>query len=335
MQDYPKKPPSRMKQASKKETNVMSLHFRNRHQGRYDLTRLIAVDSGHKNTLEKYVLNAPNGDLTIDFANPEAVMALNRALLKDTYQITEWNVPATNLCPPIPSRADYLHHLADLLAISNQGIIPRKGVHVIDIGTGANGIYPLIGASEYEWQFTATDINPKSLENFQQILNANPQFDSNIRLRLQQHPNSIFDHIIDTDDWFDLSMCNPPFHRSLKEAQEGTVRKWKNLGKFDAKQKVTLNFGGENAELWCPGGELSFIQRMIMESIKFSKHCFWFTSLISKSSNIPAILESLKLANVHRYQLVEMCHGHKQSRFIAWTFLTPAQQTAWAKLRWK
>ena len=27
--------------------------------------------------------------------------------------------PNENLCPPIPGRADYIHHIADLLSINN------------------------------------------------------------------------------------------------------------------------------------------------------------------------------------------------------------------------
>lgn len=336
MQSQPKKSSLPTDTTSRKAVDTILLHPRNRYQGEYDFIRLVAADSMHgKTALAQFLQKNPHGELSIDFTNPQAVMALNRALLKDSYQITAWNIPATNLCPPVPGRADYIHYLADLLAVNNQGKIPKKNVRVLDIGTGANGIYPLIGASEYGWQFVASDINAMSLENFQKILNANPQFNSNITLRHQPNPNSIFDNIISDDEWFDLSMCNPPFHQSLTEAQEGTRRKWKNLGKTEAATNTALNFGGQDAELWCPGGELSFIQNMIKESQSVSKRCFWFTSLVSKSSNLPAITTSLKQAKVHSYKTIQMQQGHKQSRFIAWTFLTSAQQIAWAKLRWR
>ena len=50
---------------------------------------------------------------------------LNRALLKADYGIDFWDIPPNYLCPPIPGRVDYIHHLADLLARSNNNEIPR------------------------------------------------------------------------------------------------------------------------------------------------------------------------------------------------------------------
>jgi 23S rRNA (adenine1618-N6)-methyltransferase len=43
--------------------------------------------------------------------------------------------------PSIPGRADYIHYIADLLAESNNGIIPRSWDQGLDIGIGANCIY--------------------------------------------------------------------------------------------------------------------------------------------------------------------------------------------------
>lgn len=308
---------------------VAGLHPRNRHQGHYDFVRLSLANTD----LNQYLLKNPSGETTIDFAGPQAVKALNRALLIDSYGIREWDIPATNLCPPVPGRADYLHHLADLLAASNQGKRPKKNnIQVLDIGTGANGIYPLIGAAEYGWQFVASDINPNSLANVEQILTANPPLAAKITLRLQADSRTIFHNIIREDDWFDLSMCNPPFHASKAEAQEGTQRKWQNLGK--AQEGENLNFGGEDAELWCQGGEAAFIQSMIEESQAYATRCFWFTTLVSKSANLPTITKTLKQAKVQAHKTINMQQGQKQSRFVAWTFLSPVQQAAWAKLRW-
>jgi 23S rRNA (adenine1618-N6)-methyltransferase len=315
------------------------LHPRNRHHARYDFARLSAADTiatGSNNTcLQHFVSTNAHGEESIDFADPAAVKALNRALLKDSYGVNGWDIPAANLCPPVPGRVDYLHYIADLLTASNQGKqIKKKNIRVLDIGTGANGIYPLLGASEYAWQFVATDINRLSLANVQMVLDANPLLAEKISLRLQIDPNAIFRNIIEDDDWFDLSMCNPPFHTSLAEAKEGTQRKWSNLGKTTAKADTNLNFGGQDAELWCPGGELAFIQKMIKESAGIATRCFWFSTLVSKSTHLPAISAALKQAKVQTQQIINMQQGQKQSRLVAWTFLNSAQQAAWAKLRW-
>lgn len=307
------------------------LHARNRHQGRYDFARLIQTDPA----LEKFINMNAYGEQGIDFADAAAVKALNRALLKDSYGIQGWDIPEHTLCPPVPGRADYVHNLADLLAASNRGKIPKKqSVQVLDIGTGANLIYPLLGASEYGWQYLASDINPNSLANAQTILDANPQLTQRISLRLQPVANAVFKGIVGADEWFDISMCNPPFHTSLAEAREGSQRKWQNLGKVPEASDAALNFGGQDAELWCPGGELAFIQRMIRESAQIATRCFWFTTLVSKSASLPGIYAALKQAKVESHKTVTMSQGQKQSRFVAWTFLNPAQQAAWAKLRW-
>lgn len=308
---------------------IARLHPRNRHQGHYDFARLSAASA----ELHQYLRKNPAGETTIDFAEARAVKALNRALLKDSYGICDWDIPAANLCPPVPGRADYLHHLADLLTSSNHGKLPKKNkLQVLDIGTGANGIYPLIGAAEYGWQFVASDINPSSLSNVERILASNPHLAAKISLRLQTDSNTIFHNIIQDTDWFDLSMCNPPFHASKTQAQEGTQRKWQNLGK--STEGEHLNFGGEDAELWCQGGEATFIQTMIKESQQFATRCFWFTTLVSKSANLPEIAKALKQAKVQTHKTIAMHQGQKQSRFVAWSFLSPAQQAAWAKLRW-
>lgn len=39
-----------------------------------------------------------------------------------------------------------------------------------------------------------------------------------------------------------------------------------------------LNFGGQQQELWCEGGEVAFITQMIAESQQFGRQVKWFTS---------------------------------------------------------
>lgn len=321
---------------SPKKPKPAGFHPRNLHQGHYDFAALIAADANRDYALAHYVQRNEHGEQSIDFADARAVKALNRALLKLQYGINDWDIPEDYLCPPVPGRADYIHGLADLLSAANQGKAPKKNsVQVVDIGTGANGIYPLIGSRAYTWNFVATDINTEALTNLQKLVNANPQLANKIRLRHQAHRDHIFQHILQNDEWFDLSMCNPPFHTSATEAHSGTNRKWQNLGKTHLASNADLNFGGQAAELWCPGGELQFISKMMDESRQFATQCFWFTSLISKSAHLDPLKAKLKQVKALEQRVIHMQQGSKQSRFIAWTFLTPAQQLAWAKLRWR
>ena len=286
------------------------LHPRNMHLGRYDFKRLILASP----ELAAFVICSPRGDDTVDFSDPAAVRALNRALLADCYGIGAWDIPAQYLCPPIPGRADYLHYAADLLA--EGGVIPKGArVRVLDIGTGANCIYPLLGHAIYGWHFVASDIDPVALKNAQRILDANAGYADAIKLRLQCSARSIFDGVVREGEAFDLTMCNPPFHGSLSQAQQGTRRKWKNLG---AANKSTLNFGGQGAELWCPGGEEAFVLGMIAQSVGVD--CRWFTTLISKSATLPAVYRALKQAGVKESRTIQMSCGQKLSRLVAWRF---------------
>lgn len=265
-------------------------------------------------------------DASIDFANPQAVKALNKALLIQHYNILNWDIPPQYLCPPIPGRADYLHYLADLLSDSKK-TLPNKVVKVLDIGVGANAIYPLIGNREYGWQFVGADIDVLALKNAQRILNANAGLAEVIELRLQTMPSCIFKGIIKPNEFYNLTLCNPPFHASLAEAQAGTQRKWRNLGKVTAKNtskstSAKLNFGGQANELYCEGGENAFVNRMIVESTQFKTQCLWFSTLISKAENLPEIYRTLKSVNALKVKTINMTQGQKQSRIIAWTFLT-------------
>ncbi|MEB0140746.1 MULTISPECIES: 23S rRNA (adenine(1618)-N(6))-methyltransferase RlmF [unclassified Undibacterium] len=309
------------------------LHPRNRHQAHYDFVRLMQDDA----RLTEFVIRNPHGQHSIDFADAAAVKALNRALLLSDYGIQDWELPAQHLCPAIPGRADYLHYLADLLSSCHLGRLPKAaGIRVLDIGTGASGVYPLLGATSYGWQFVASDINQTSLDNVQHILQANPKLAAQIELRRQTTPTAILQQIIGADDWFDLTMCNPPFHASAAEAAAGSARKWQQLGKNNALPAAgpRLNFGGQDAELWCPGGEVGFIQTMMNESATLRGQCFWFTTLVSKASNLAVLKATLKRLKVTEQREISMQQGQKQSRFLAWTFLTPEQQKAWKKWRW-
>jgi 23S rRNA (adenine1618-N6)-methyltransferase len=290
------------------------LHPRNRHRGRYDFAEL----GRSCPELTAFVRPTPYGDPSIDFADPAAVRALNRALLKHFYGVAHWDLPAGYLCPPIPGRADYLHHIADLLGAADGGRIPRgAAVRVLDIGVGANCIYPILGHREYGWRFVGSDIDPAALAVADGILRANPGLAEAIELRLQPSPGQVFQGLLREGESFALSMCNPPFHASPEEARAGTRRKLANL-RIGGPAK--LNFGGQGAELWCPGGEDGFVRRMIAESAQFPTRCRWFSTLVSKAANLPGLRQALRQANVREIRTLDMAQGQKQSRILAWTF---------------
>jgi len=305
------------------------LHPRNKHRGRYDFGQLLesCPELAQFVSLNKY------DDESIDFFNPEAVKMLNKALLKRYYNLDHWDIPRHYLCPPIPGRADYIHYSADLLAGKIKGEIPTgNSIKCLDIGVGANCIYPIIGNSEYGWSFTGSDIDPVAIKSARNNVELNPSLKGNVELRLQYNPSDIFQGIIKNDEQFDLTICNPPFHASLADAREGQVRKLTNLT-HKKSTKPILNFSGQNTELWCEGGESRFICGMVLQSRQFSNSCFIFSTLVSKESNLRSVYEALRQVQALEVKTIPMGQGNKISRIVAWTFLTPGKQEKWTN-RW-
>ncbi|MFK8038208.1 MAG: 23S rRNA (adenine(1618)-N(6))-methyltransferase RlmF [Crocinitomicaceae bacterium] len=305
------------------------LHPRNKNRNQYDFDALIIASP----ELKKYVLQSKRGVLSIDFSKATSVKALNKAILNYYYDIKFWDFPDENLCPPIPGRADYIHHIADLLAESNFGSIPiGDKINCLDVGTGASCIYPIIGTVEYGWDFIGSDINEKSIASARSITNRNSRLVDKIEIRLQRNSNNIFKGILKRTDKIDAVICNPPFHSSIEDAQKGSRRKVKNLSGKEA-EWPKLNFSGSSNELVYVGGEYQFIHTMIMESAKVSNKCLWFSTLVSKQSNLKGIYKTLEKINVKHVKTIPMGTGNKITRIVAWTFLSVEEQLAWRKMK--
>ncbi len=113
-----------------------------------------------------------------------------------------------------------------------------------------------------------------------------------------------------------------------------TRRKIKNLSGKKVKTPE-LNFAGISNELICDGGEYKFIQNMIRESEKFSKNCYWFSTLVSKQSNLKGIYKLLEKIEADQIKTIPMGTANKSSRIVAWTFLSREEQKEWRETRWK
>ncbi|WP_298540212.1 23S rRNA (adenine(1618)-N(6))-methyltransferase RlmF [uncultured Aquimarina sp.] len=288
------------------------MHPNNIHNSTYDFDVLI---TSHQD-LSSYLSVNSYGNKSIDFSNNQAVLELNKAILKHYYRLNDWNIPKGYLCPPIPGRADYIHHIADLLTKDGS----NDQVKGLDIGVGANCIYPILGSQIYNWKMIGVDINMTAVSAAQANVDLTPNLKKNIELRHQENNANIFEGIIKPNEYYHFSICNPPFHSSEDEATKGTLRKLKNLSTSNEKTtSLVLNFGGQANELWCNGGEALFIKRMIKQSKNYKTQVGWFTSLVSKKDNLPKIYKQLnKLKAIHK--TVQMSQGNKQSRFIAWKF---------------
>lgn len=297
------------------------LHPRNIHNKSYDLKALVISYP----KLSAFVKENQYGELSVNFSDSKAVLCLNQALMAHHYDFENWTVPEGNLIPPIPGRVDYLHYMADLLSEDNGGVLPVGPKNkVLDIGTGASCIYPILGNSIYGWKFVATDINSDSINHSNTLIKANTKLKKNIKNRFQKDANSVFRGMIKSDEKFVFSMCNPPFYASKEEAQEKRNQKLNNLNRNREKKghspSAKNNFAGLNNELWCEGGELAFLKNMIIESVEFKNQCGWFSSLVSNKSNFEELNNTLDEQKVRESRVIEMIHGNKIVHILAWRF---------------
>ncbi len=311
----------------KKNIEQSPLHARNKHRDAYDFKALARTTP----ELTPYLLINKYGLESIDFFNPAAVKTLNKALLLHYYGLTYWDIPPDYLCPPIPGRADYIHYMADALARYHRGKIPLgKKITAWDIGVGANAVYPIIGIKEYGWSFIGSDVHIPSLASAQRIIDLNPSLQGKLELRTQTNPELIFKGILQSDEFIDVVVCNPPFHDSKQVAKKGTLRKLKNL-KAEVDPIPVLNFGGQDNELWRKGGELKFALDMILESRALATSFLLFSIFISKEDHIKSIHAALQKVKALDVRVIIMGQGQKRSRAITWTYLTPQQIQLWSK----
>lgn len=156
---------------------------------------------------------------------------------------------------------------------------PPKGpqIRVLDIGVGANCVYPLLGVADYDWSFVGVDISETSLAIAAENIKAN-NYEGRITLRKQQDRNSVFHGIVlGSDPLFAASVCNPPFYTSEE-----------SIGINPKREK-----GGNMHELVCDGGEEAFLSRMYSESKIFCSHFLWFTTLVARATTRDALKKEI------------------------------------------
>ncbi len=299
---------------AKNNTQTSKLHTRNKHHNGYDFRYL----KKKNHNLQPFVFVNDFGTETIDFANPKAVFELNKALLLAYYKVKHWEIAKDSLCPAIPGRADYIHYLADLLTDGEENNIPTgSSVNILDIGTGASLIYPLIGVAEYGWNFTVTETDLVSLHHAEVNIDKNQGLKEKIQLRFQEDDSKILEGIINEQDKYDAVMCNPPFFKSREENWKSSSKKSANLTKN--KDVITIqNFGGRPNELWYKGGEQAFITQLIYDSLKHKAHLGWITSLVADRKHLKPLRSILEYHKAAKIRVLETKQGQKTSRILAW-----------------
>ena len=290
------------------------MHAQNPYSDRYDLKRLVK----HNIELQKHIVLNPSNEDTIDFSDSASVYELNRAMLLADFNLDRFELPMGYLIPPVPGRLEYLLHIREFLTNQFNSDQNTK-LRGLDIGSGANGIYCILGAQYFNWNMVGSECD----ENAVKIANTNiiptKSLKNKIDIRHQENKSFLFKNIVQPDEQFDFTVCNPPFHTTKEDALRGSQRKLNNLGREFDKEQVALNFEGQANELWCNGGEALFIKRLIKESILFKNQVKVFSTLVSKTDSLANIDKQLKKAKASSY-VIPMDLGNKKSRIVLWWF---------------
>ncbi|XP_020079913.1 methyltransferase-like protein 16 [Ananas comosus] len=270
---------------------------------------------------------------SIDWTDPAATRELSRVLLLHDHGV-HWWIPDGQLCPTVPNRSNYIHWIEDLLA---SDLIPESSVsdgrvRGFDIGTGANCIYPLLGASLLGWSFVGSDVTDVALEWAKRNVESNPHLAELIEVRnANDSSSSVIDNtesleleskkdcycgppillgVVKDGESFDFCMCNPPFFESIEVA--GLNPK--------------TSCGGTAAEMVCSGGERAFITRIIKDSVSL-KHSFrWFTSMVGRKVNLKFLVSKAHEVGASVVKTTEFVQGQTARWGLAWSFLPPTKK---------
>ena len=219
----------------------------------------------------------------------------------------------------IPNRHNYILWLKSLL--DSTSAETRRPTTGLDIGTGASCIYPLLACSQRSaWSLLATDIDPTNHASASHNLALNPLLAQRISLLpLRQSDDSL---IPEDCPALDFCMTNPPFFASADEMLAGAA----------AKSRPPLSAcTGAAVEMVTPGGEVSFISRLIDESLTLQHKITWYTTMLGKHSSLEALIRKLKDAKVGNYAVAELVQGRATRRWVlGWSFgaARPAQSVA-------
>jgi 23S rRNA (adenine1618-N6)-methyltransferase len=299
----------------------------------------------------------------IDFRDAQSSIALTEAMLEQDFGI-HITLRQDRLCPPVPNRINYIAWLQEIIDETQstaQYISKLDGhsnsaeerpikrarrqsepIRVLDVGTGASCIYPVLGCALDDWTFVATDVDVESINAARAFVEdprnqgiSQATFTEGRRLDLHNRIHLCLRR--DTDDilpsegdlksivlepiaWPHLEegllyhavMCNPPFYRDRDEMRDCME------AKEQGPSAVCL---GSESEMICEGGEAAFVIRIIDESVHSKERVLWFTSTLGKFVDLFPIVERLKEVKPESVLVTEFVQGRTKRWGIAWSFL--------------
>ncbi|KAK4284838.1 hypothetical protein QN277_001618 [Acacia crassicarpa] len=313
-------------------------------------------------SFQPYVFYSPDGRPNIDWTDFNATRELTRVLLLHDHSLNWW-IPDGQLCPTVPNRSNYIHWVEDLLSsdIIPHTISTRDKVRGFDIGTGANCIYPLLGASLLGWSFVGSDVTDVAIEWARKNVHSNPHISDLIEIRKVesnenavsvegfQYGESVCDESKidlggnfgaevppepslppDLRSNFNKNYYGPPILLGVVRDDEKFDFCMCNPPFFESLEEAGLNpktaCGGSREEMVCPGGERAFITRIIEDSAALGHSFRWYTSMVGRKSNLKFLISKLWANAVTIVKTTEFVQGKTCRWGIAWSFLPPRQK---------
>ncbi|KAM4099221.1 hypothetical protein ACJW30_07G140600 [Castanea mollissima] len=354
------KMPSKKKRR-RPESERPTIHPRNKYsETRPDFALLASLYP----SFEPFVFYSHDGGRPrIDWTDFNATRELTRVLLLHDHALNWW-IPDGQLCPTVPNRSNYIHWIEDLLA---SDIIPKTNasggnVRGFDIGTGANCIYPLLGASLLGWSFVGSDVTEVALEWAEKNVKNNPHISQLIEIRkvesCEDGPSMEKSHdgeSVSCESKIELSACavreevDPlpsasfDLHSDANKRYNGppilldVVRDGErfdfcicNPPFFETMEEAGLNpktsCGGTPEEMICSGGEKAFITRIIEDSAVLKQSFRWYTSMVGRKSNLKSLTAKLWEVGVNIVKTTEFVQGQTCRWGLAWSFVPPVRK---------
>ncbi|KAJ7778097.1 S-adenosyl-L-methionine dependent methyltransferase [Mycena metata] len=250
-----------------------------------------------------------SGGSSIDFQNEVSQRRLTEALLHRDFGIS-LDLPLNRLCPPVPNRLNYVLWVEDLLRATR--LDEGSPAHGLDIGTGASAIYPLLSCKlNPYWSFVATDVDELSLTTARSNIERNG-LAGRIRVFQTTPEARIFAPLHkDPSAKADFTMCNPPFYSSPEDVAASAGAK-----EFEPIAVCT----GADVEMITPGGESSFVCRMVDESVELGERCRWYTSMLGKMSSLKQVIGVIRDHGIENYGITEFVQGSTRRWAVVWSF---------------
>ena len=262
--------------------------------------------------LKKYIIKQNEEkleEISFEWSNNNLSLLMTKSILDYYFNIKYYNIPKGYLIPPIPSRLNYLNLINKILIkeINSQSRY-SSDIIGIDIGTGANIIYPILGNSIFNWKFICSEINDESYNNAKLILEKN-NLENEINLIKQKNKNNIFLNILNQENKYIFSLCNPPYYDYETEI------------KLDEKKRDNeFNFD----EVYYKKGEFGFFQRYFIESTCYKKNVYLFSILIGKKANMENINDIMNTNDnkniIKKFNIQKIQTGNNLRYIIYWSF---------------